>query len=473
MVYFFLLMILAGNSWGTVWPLRSNTELFYLKDPAIDFAIRLEMIAQAKHSIDLISFSQAMDKTGEIFISALRQAQEKKCVKVRYIYDSVASLLDRDFFNTSGKILSYPKLNCPPDKKGEVITIGIFDKLKAGLAWDDFIHEKVLLIDAGTIDEKLVIGGRGYTEFSRRVADSAFLFRPIIPKLASFGTDVLSSFNELWDLAKTFSSVIHHSSEITILKHNSSLDYFLENQTHRALFAELKTVLLSPPKKATKLKYQFRPLSVQLASNDLFQKILKNKNTNREQLTNDNLDLLVTDLKSAQGETSLVSYSIAFPDILFRAIIDFINRGNTLNLFTNGKAAHEFFVYQGTPVYYSLEFLEKLINATKHLKGKLNIYFLNPEKAHAMNELPFVHRKLVTLDHSVFTGTDNFTWSSSKKNDEWMIRIVDKKLIQHLKEEELTQKKFYDLIPAQQIIKENQEATLLYKLFRTFIKNNY
>lgn len=476
MSIFFLLWVLitnSTNSWGTIFPERSNTELFYIKDPAIDFAIRLELIADAKYSIDILSFSQAMDKTGAIFINAIRKAQEKRCVKVRYLYDSVASLLDRDFFNTSGKILSDQKLACPPNKHGEVITVGFWQKILTGLEWDDFIHEKVLLIDAGTPNEKLVIGGRGYTEFSRQVADSAFIFRPLDPAKPSFGSDVLTSFNELWTMAKTFSPLLNHQSEITIPEQKIDLEYFVTTPELKNQLRHLKTILFSPSSKAVELKNQFRPKMIQLTSNDLFKHVLQNSHIDREQLTNDNLNILINEIDQASSEISLASYSIAFPEILFTSFVKFIKRGHTLNLYTNGQEAHDFFVYQGTPVYYSFECLEKLILATKNSKGKLNIYFLNPTKAQKYNELPFVHRKLVQFNKTTFTGTDNFTWSSARKNDEWMVKIVDENLAQFLNEEESIQKNYYDLVTAEKIMKDNREATLLYKIFHTFIKNNY
>lgn len=464
--------VLTTNTWGTVFPERSNTELFYLKNPDLDFAIRLELIAGAEHSIDILSFSQAMDKTGTLFISALRKAQEKRCVKIRYLYDSVASLLDRDFFNTSGKILSDPKLACPKEKRGEIITVGLWQKLSAGLEWDDFIHEKVLLIDAGTANEKLVIGGRGYTEFSRMVADSAFIFRPLNPKLPSLGTDVFTSFNEVWNLAKTFSPLLDHQSEIKISSTEIDPYYFKIDDE----FQKLKSVLTTPPKTKTELPNQFRPKVLQLTSNDLFKSVLKNKNAknfNRELLSNDNLNILINEIDKASGKITLASYSIAFPENLFVSFVNFIRRGHTLNLYTNGQVAHRFFVYQGTPVYYSLEWLEKLILATKNMPGKLNIYFLNPEKAKNYNELPFIHRKLVQLSSTTFSGTDNFTWSSAYKNDEWMIKIEDGNLAKYLSICEEQQKNYYDLVSLEKVIEQNQQSTLLYKIFRTFIKNNY
>lgn len=471
---FFLLGLLIFSAQAEVFPERGNTEVFYLKDPAIDFAIRLELIAQAKKSIDLISFSQAMDKTGEIFIAALRHAQEKKCIKIRYIYDSVASLLDRDFLNTSGKILSDPNLKCAADKKGEVITVGLWEKWRAGLQWDDFIHQKIILIDAGTSDEKMVVGGRGYTQFSTMVADSGFLFRAVDSSQPYLGTDLVTSFQQIWDQAKIISPPLQHSSQIEMgINVESELDYYLKTNEQNKQFKVLKNIIFSPIKKMIESPEQFRPTSAQLTANDLLKKVLQNKNNDRETFSNDNLELLINTIKNSQGELDLTSYSIAFPETLSQSLVDFLARGNTLNLYTNGQAAHAVFVYQGTPVYYTLDYLEKLIKATKDLKGKLNIYFLNPEKAKLNRDLPFVHRKLIVVGSTIFTGTDNFTWSSAIKNDEWMIKLTDQKFADYLRQDYQDQHRFYDLVSHAEILEQNKQATVLYQIFKFFIKDNY
>ncbi|MCP3926493.1 MAG: phosphatidylserine/phosphatidylglycerophosphate/cardiolipin synthase family protein [Desulfobacterales bacterium] len=450
-----------------IYPERLNTEIIYINEMIVDLCVRVELIKRAKYTIDIITFSQATDETGLIFLDAIRSVQIKKKVKVRFVYDHTASWIDKDFFNRSGKIMV--------DKKcqAKVQSISLYNKRTGKISWDDFYHEKLLLIDADTKDEKLIVGGRGYTDFSTLTADSAYIFRPIDSKEYYIGTDVKHNFNKIFSEISKISKTLKNSKSIKY-----SVPQGFKGNDHKDKIDEITNHLSKPVDLSKPLKeYQFIPDRAQLLSNDVISNIVVSgeKVKNREILPNDSHDTLIADIDNFKGTIDLTSYSIGFPQPLFKAFVRFIQRGNTLNLITNGKKAHKEFVWFGTPFLYTLETLHYFLLKTKDMKGTFNVFYLDVEKARSLNEKTFVHRKLILFQNSniTYTGTDNFTWSSSKKNNDWLIKICDEKLNKHLQEVIGNELKWYRKAEKKELMEKTFKRNLLYKLTRRLIISNY
>jgi phosphatidylserine/phosphatidylglycerophosphate/cardiolipin synthase-like enzyme len=475
MIAFMISLILSSTIWARIYPERSNTELFYVTDETIDFEVRMKLIKEANFSIDIISFSQAPDSIGKPFLNTIREVQKSKCIKVRFLYDSILSMIDRDFTNESAKLLTEKSLKCP----AQIIRFSIFEKWKANLSWDDFFHEKVLIIDAGTSHEVVITGGRGYTRFSSIVLDSALILRSINSREPSLTTDIKESFNDIWLLAKKLSPIIER--EASYLEEQIQPLELIQTPEQKKVILEMLMLLNMTPNKNEKLKsYQYRPESIQLISNDLIKSLVAKNSPilkDRELFKNMALKKMIEDINQFTGTIEMTSYSIAMPSELSEALVHFINRGNRVNFYTNGLDAHRLFFPFGIPIFYTAEGLSSFIINAKNPKGKIHIYFLDSEKARKHKALTYLHRKTMLFLNStksfVYTGSDNFTWSSAYKNDEWLIKIKDHKMAHDLAEKSLQEKAWYREISQEEIIKLNQERSWLYFFFRPFIRNNY
>ncbi|MBS1963557.1 MAG: phosphatidylserine/phosphatidylglycerophosphate/cardiolipin synthase family protein [Bdellovibrionales bacterium] len=480
----FILALLFAGAFGsvsparaTVYPERGNTEVLYLDGWETDLQVRLDLVRRAKTSIDLLSFSQAPDEIGRPFLDAIREVERARCVKVRYLYDGVASWIDRDFANESAKRIT-DGVPCG----AQVLTLGVFDKWRVGLEWDDFFHEKVLIVDGGTADEKIVIGGRGYTRFSTRIADSGYLFRPIDVAAPSFGTDVRASFESLWKLALRFVNPLPRHPGAAAPAGDPSARDFATTEAARKESARIEAFLSAPrpTSKAPIPEGVYRPRALRLASNDLIEKVTEAvahaESTERKSLRNDARSGLVFAIRKFSGTISLTSYAVGFTDPMREAFADFVRRGNTLEILTNGRSANARFIPMGLPVYYTAENLARLLSDIEGGKGKLLVRFLDADRADAAGRPSFVHRKLVLFDGAekfLYTGTDNFTWSSSKKNDEWMIRIDDPRMVEAAKALNAREGVDYVDVPPEEIRRLDGDRPWLYPFVRPFIFRNY
>src|SRR5262249_3432903 len=126
-----------------MYPVRGNTDILYLADPRVDFALRETAIHLARHSVDFICFAQTPDEIGMRFLQALRAASGRG-VRVRGMFEKLPSMGEKDRRFESPRYLTDPDLARP----AELVCGRTLAKWKAGLAFDDFIHEKILILDA-------------------------------------------------------------------------------------------------------------------------------------------------------------------------------------------------------------------------------------------------------------------------------------------------------------------------------------
>jgi phosphatidylserine/phosphatidylglycerophosphate/cardiolipin synthase-like enzyme len=455
---------------------RANTEFIYLEDVEIDFDIRIQLIRQARYSIDIVSLSQSIDCVGIVFLHAIRESQRLYSTKVRFLFDRIASVIDRDFRNISGKMIADSSLKYP----GQVVCTSTMDKRRAGLAWDDFFHQKALIIDYGTDNEYIFIGGRGYTRFFSLVADAGYLIRPINPDLPYLGTDIQESFNQIWKIANEISPLLKpidydRKNDIKQFKFSS----FAKTEEKKKKVEEILNTIQN--KESSTLKdFQFIPESTQLTTNNLIQTLHDKgvrKSRNREILPDLNHIKFIDEIISFEGMIEISSYSIGFTDGILNALADFVQRGNILNLYTNSKESHGQFVPWGLSIYYTTENLIRLVSLAKEAQSNINVYFLDTKKAVLHGQHLFTHRKLALFlgkkANFVYTGTDNFTWSSAKKNDEWMIKIADERMAKYLHTNILKERNWYSKITIDEIIDMNSKRPQVYKLLRNLIRNNY
>ena len=426
---------------------QPNMDVVYLEDPVVDLAVRTKLFSEARYSIDLVSFSKATDEAGAQIIQALRGAQNRE-VKVRSIFDQTGTEVEGDKTSDTRRLLADSKLACP----GNVICASPWDKLRNGLSVDDFVHEKIVIIDAGTPYEKIIVGGRNYGKFTTDFGDAAFVLRPIDPSKPWAGSDVSAFYEHLWE---SLSSLFKKTPKLpaptkALARLNSHGEMALRTAYQRKLFSEISELLDKPPQAGDELKpYQFRPSTFQMASNDLLVNASQAKSrfimSGRAHLQNDTLDLLHT-LIPGKKDITYSGYIFGLPDPIKGDFVNHVEQNGTLEVYTNGRGAF----HQITPArsvsrmmgnaatdFTSRNLLPVLESGDQH-QGSVKAFMLNPDpSADTSDHLPspykYLHRKLLIMDDTVATGSDNLTESSAMKNDEVTFVMQDSRMADYLR----------------------------------------
>jgi len=427
----FFIVGLSSSLSASVYPPRlGNIDLVYLEDPRVDFALRLQSIAEAKVSIKILTYFQAPDAIGKRFITALRAAL-KRGVKVQFFHEGSLGLLAGDAFSKTTRYLTDADL----PQIAEVITGRRLEKMRQGLGLADFEHQKLMLIDEGTPEEKIFIGGRPMTEFALLSLDSAFLLRRIDPSQPSMVDDVRQGFDVTWkELSRRFrieSPVRVSKNDLKKLEADEESP-LLDTALRRSQFAFLsKFISISPKVSDALLPIQFRPSSGQWVTNDLFQQLAVNPRVGKSirdreaSLENDILRELSPRIENA-STLDFRSYALALPPALRTSVGHFLERGGRGTFYTNGLYAHSLLFPKGLPVFYTLE-----AGASIFASPNAQVQFYEPPK----NPLFFryLHERMMILDgRTVVTGSDPFTSSSAWKNSESILILEDPRLADFL-----------------------------------------
>lgn len=482
LVLFFLLPLAAS---AKEYPERiGNTEVIYFDDPIVEMIVKIELRRRARTSIDEMTYAKSADAFGLSLLQATRKVQQDFRVPVRSIYDLSATMVEGkgEAPMQPKRLIEDPRLALP----GEVRTGHPVDKVLSGLSLTDYAHGKAALFDYGTKNAVATFGGRNDNYRSHFNIDSGFLIRPIDPDQPYLGTDLHSNFDAVW---KTLSEISdrHPIKKKALLPDEALLTPVPELQAtpeQRQKAAEILELLNHPPVVGEVLRnYQFRPQSSRLRTNELLKNLLhqvtEDGAIDRSAFPNDIHDSFAKEVRSFKGTIHHQAYTFAPTRETFSAYVDFIKNGNTLNIYTNGDLAHASMAGTPIPVYYTVEAIDALLKATRGATGKVNTYFLDPKKAEKIGLGAFLHRKLVTFlsptnEKSLVTsGSDNLTYSSSKKNDELMGFFRDHRMAKKMVRQVLSEKSAYDKISPAMIQQMQQNTPLSFRCMRWLIKDIY
>jgi phosphatidylserine/phosphatidylglycerophosphate/cardiolipin synthase-like enzyme len=478
------LVFAPAATFAETYPLRANTEIIMIPDARVHLEVKNILLRQARQSIDNMTFSQLSDDVGNSVVGAIRNAQVGRQIRYRGIYEWLASFFEGGKkISKAGRVLADPALACP----GEVVCGHPLDKFSAGLSITDYTHGKYCGIDVGTADEIVFLGGRNDSNHMLHTLDMGYVIRPIDPSKPYLGTDLAKNFDELIAVLQGISSkstmkmpfVAPDAEDIP----STRARRFVSTEREKAEIKEILDVLRKRPSADDALKpWQFRPKAVQLRTNDLFKQLTsdayKTRLFPRYDLPNENHSHLAEEIRRFKGGTiQLSSYSYAPTADVHEALIDFINEGGQLHVYTNGLSGHRNLMFKGdraTSAYYTLETLIDLYDRTVGAKGALHVHLLNADRAKAAGLPWFLHRKVVNFISKdrrfIETGSDNYTWSSAKKNDEHLIMIEDDRLSTSLEEQTRSEQHLYDTVEEAEIRSQFAKRPFLYRCLRTLIK---
>lgn len=445
------LLLFVCVSEAKLYPLREgNLDVITVNDHEIDFALKQNLINNAKKTIEISSFFVGPDKYGVNILKALRNALSRG-VKVRVMYEGNNLRLggDKNFTMNLQSLITDPSMS----NQAQVIALGVLEKMKFKLELDDCIHQKLLIVDGNTADEKIYFGGRDLAENFASMIDTGFLLRPIDWTKPYLGTDIKDNFELTWKvLDANFSK--ETASKFAV---NYTLREVADKYPSHALpkqYVETYSRIAEAIKKTPSfqvIQEQSQPRSAQLATNEFIIKRMKKEFPKVED--DDGVKLMVEKI-SAGSFFQSSSYSAAFSLPIKKAMLGILQRGGKANVYTNGPEAMAWldsvttgeFAGMGlisfTHTIKSLQDVEKYAGTS----GILNVFAIDREKTKAATakRLKFLHRKLIMVDNNwVMTGSHNFTVSSSTKNDELVVVFDDERMNTMLTQQNVREEAIY------------------------------
>ncbi len=399
--------------------------MYRLDRPAVDLEIRNWAVARAKKSVDIFMMIQTTDEVGMRFLGALRGAQ-KRGVAVRFMHEGLWSgLFNFEVRGKATQILSDAGLPIP----GKVICGRTSEKRRAGLGGLDMNHEKIVIVDAGTPDEIIIIGGRGHGELHLTgMLDSGFLIRPVDSTKPHVGQDYQAHFDKQW----RFLSSVFTTEKSTPLS-QSWIDHvekarptLVTNPEEKKYYDRLVEALSKPE------GFGARPRRLKLLADELFPRATAwaaSGIDDRMYAPNEIRDVMC-DLVRRARHAEITTYVPAFTPQLLNALYDMAQKGGEAKVYTNSRASHaSLFAPMGMVVEYGLEALIPLLRGTENFPGALRLFLLNHARAIRDPRLglkaTYLHRKQAVIDDVTLVGSDNFTVSASTKNQESMLLVDD------------------------------------------------
>ncbi len=463
------------------WLDNANTQIIWVTDPLVDYALRVAAINRAEHSIDSVTYLQDLSpQAGLALLWAFRDAQDRG-LKGRYIYDRTASL-NGDIWNRSRNFLRDRSLQSP----AQVVCFGFNGKSNWGLQWTDMVHEKILIIDQGTPNEMIWIGGRNNARTSQKDLDLAYILRPIIPGQPYIGDQIKDSFENLWATTSAISppSKIKNISNSKIAKYPRTelsellIDSFRKDVFHRIDALIQKPVSRTPPR--------------QVRAKTDGQDVLETRIFGRARVIRNNfLDLLLdgyarpliefkknlpSDIARAAGEAigqaqkvTFASMSIRLPKSISTGLMNALKGGATVDVLTNSRDAHSHVVVGGIPFDLGLKDMRRLLDT----RGKISIYLLNEDRLghdQRTKNFHFQHLKAIVADDHVFVGSDNFNETSRTNNDELVVQFEDAQFADQMRAYlSLQANKYYEPLTAEQAVHEASKNNLLKRILNRIL----
>lgn len=501
-ILFTLLLTLNFFAHSEIYSSHENTEVFFIDNPEEDEDVRLEILARAKHSIQIVSHIQDSSLFGSKVTDILRNRMANG-VSLTYVYEKIATVIGGDSSDKSVNLLRDSSFY--DGKKSRIYINRPLERLKTPFSIHDLFHEKIIVVDGGTPDEIVMIGGRNHDMHGIEFSDLSFVIRRIQNGKPYLGDSLKEHFMKIVKIVDQHFNV---ESPRTIkpkdlATHRSTLaagNYAQETEKTRTI----KSILSRPPTLNEKLMpYQFRPKWGRLVTNDLFEKIidlkLKKKLFIREELLSNDITAYMGGLIGGAKKVISSTYVVAFPPDIANGYASMLANGGEGIIYTNspeayaGKSPIRFFgVTYGALNYESLIRFQKvstipsenapsspvLFNMINHdstpqpvkeqtVSGDVNMMMLDPIRGKEIAGVVLNHKKVILMDFQngnklVSTGSDNFNLNSAAKNSELLVTFNDSRMQEYIANQLKNEGEAYyakvDLSKAKEIVKKSKHS---------------
>ncbi|MBI3557270.1 MAG: phosphatidylserine/phosphatidylglycerophosphate/cardiolipin synthase family protein [Deltaproteobacteria bacterium] len=427
-----ILFAFLGNVFAVEYPWLNdaNTQVLVLRDPHVDFALRLAAIDRAT-SIDCISFVQGTDATfGMPMLQAFRRAAARG-VPSRHLYGKLGTFVG----GTGDQIramLADTQLKLP----AKLIIFGGLRSLLTRFHPLDMPHEKILILNMGTKDELIWIGGRNNWRATGTDLDLGMVLRRIHADRPYVGDQIREAFEGTWSpAAQTFPPYAPSPGKAKLIpRSDENAAIALNTPAQQAQFAMINDFLQKPVADTASYEdYEARPQRMRVMTNDLLGRVLtgiyKKSLRGRKNIMSDNVEGTAPYVAGAKL-VYICAMSVFMPAELKEAVKTALRGGAEVHLLTNSRDAHRNQVPMGLPYLLSLEDITDLMA----LGGKLHVHVLDVAllRAHEQSYplVNYMHRKLIVADNHVFFGSDNWNDMSRARNSEMVVQAEDARLSQ-------------------------------------------
>ncbi len=388
-----ILVISALFLWvsGAIPPARAETRLSPLHDPAVDFALRLKLIDDARETIHIAMFHQGIDELGgRPFIEALRSAA-RRGVRVRVVTSYLASwhshalkdlplLLNDDSLETRPELITFGRFFSTP-----------IDHARASF-WNTF-DEKFLVVDG----REAVFGGRGQGGEYLEWKDSAVYLRGD----AVDGLERL--FEDCWsDAVRYFGSTRKDP------KPRGARKLRAERPARPDIYSKKLTEAL-----ALRENPRFTPASIDVLHHDLIHKLSTLPGDPLEPMPDPILERFLALSESAR-HIRFYSHMPRMDVRMTAALKRATERGATVELLTNSLESLQVLDANGLPYLASLPSQKRMLRDGVRIHQWIKQF-----------DSDFLHQKLAILDDVVLLGSHNLNWSSSHSTDQADLAIRD------------------------------------------------
>lgn len=462
-----------------------NTDLIYIREAAVEILLKEQLIDMAKSEVLLIQHEHQPDFFGNRMTAALKRAAARG-VKVRYIMEKIANTFGGDVLSKTEKYLVSTNGEAIP----EIINLDLLSRIKSPLPMLALLHAKFLIIDPGTANEKIILGGRNTGDKYMKWLDAGFILRPLNPDKKHVGQDIVRYFNEIWTILRNQNfpilKPIKMSEETAATLRQTYESFNTWNPTSRVSYKveQIIKVLNSSIEEEIQLPYQFRPSSVAMSTNDLFinrvrlangvEKIsLAGKRSAEEYEDSDNLKVAAHVVKDAKS-VFYSSFTFSPPPILLNTLKDIAGKGVPILIFTNDENSfmsafkNNSFMSLGAESK-SKRFLNK-IELSEEEKKSAQILVFQPDLARSAPYFDFLHRKMIVTDRWVITGSDNFSYASTYYCDEAIFLFEDAALSQYMMREQMVDVRETFKINREMTTKDGTVAEVLKTFFYSLLE---
>lgn len=383
-------------------------------------ARRIELVRNAKTSIDIEYFSWNKDTTGLLFLNELVLAADRG-VKVRIILDDLLVFNEKWLASAAThENLDIQIFNPFNSRKAGWLTRA-FDFQKHQKDLDHRLHEKYMNIDG----ETLVLGGRN-------IGDDYFSYKP---KNNFFDLDILVQGEVTEDFERNF-------EEHWIAYYTSDIEFLIEFKDKKPLQSFQRTfeeVTKSKQDVIGDIESRVRALQEPSYISAKLTPVFDSAEKLHDSMPyfRHRIEHFVYRYPSAKKELVISTPYMLPNEDGFKVVTDFANHGADITLVTNSMASNDSgFV----PAYYEKhreELLDKGVSIYEYDTHAIHLKNVNTRKGH-------YHNKAFILDGKLsYIGSSNFDPRSDFLNLEFGIMIESEAFAQQLQHYLLGDKSLY------------------------------
>ncbi|CDZ79326.1 nuclease NucT [Legionella massiliensis] len=410
---FLWLLSTAAKAETYPWVWLGKDDIQVSEHAKVEAEFRLHLIANAKETIDIVTFDQRLDQDIGLPLLQALEVAAKRGIQIRFAAAWLSGLLN-DMSRSTERYLR-GLAACYPNFK--YIAVGGQPMWRQGWGVIDGIHQKIFLVD----NKISLVSGRGHAGEYLGWLDTAFFYK------GALVDQTREAFEQMWQTVGR-ESVLQFKSGRSLtnsaaaelprqraLAASPSLKLSKEEKEE---LAELKTWAEAPASnnhdyQARSIYYNFlEQMRRQADHQDRTPKSFSYEE--RAEFLQDPYIEAVLMLLPQTKRFQMNILATIMDERVVEAILRERQRGMEMELITNGQEAHS--IFPTAPGWFAgIHILDDLLQAgvvgheVKQMGPDTGIY---------------LHRKLLILDDHVFFGSHNFTKAGTLTTEEYSIEIL-------------------------------------------------